>query len=115
MSSALDLADAVDAECLAEALRPSLLRVSRRLRQEASRAGLSALRGGLASGTTETQTVAMEHFERALVDTRASVTPEMEREYEVIAANIKQDALALQPIGFVAPGMLTPHGPKGTG
>ena len=43
MSSALDLADAVDAECLAEALRPSLLRVSRRLRQEASRAGLSAL------------------------------------------------------------------------
>ena len=77
------------------------------------RAGLSALREGLASGTTDTQTVAMEHFEKALADTRASVTPEMEREYELIAANIKQDALALQPIGFVAPGMLKPHGPKG--
>ena len=55
------------------------------------------------------------HFERALGETRASVTPEMEREYEQMAARLKQDALAIEPIGFIAPGMLTPHGPKGTG
>jgi transitional endoplasmic reticulum ATPase len=78
------------------------------------RAGLSALREGLAQGGSAGQTVAMAHFEKALADTRASVTPEMEREYELIAANLKQDALALQPIGFVGPGMLTPRGPKGT-
>jgi transitional endoplasmic reticulum ATPase len=72
------------------------------------RAGLSALRESLGS-----EAVTMAHFEKALADTRASVTPEMERDYEQIAANIKQDALSLQPIGFIAPGMLTPHGPKG--
>ena len=54
----------------------------------------------------------MVHFERALEDTRASVTAEMEREYEAIQAKLKQDALSLQPIGFITPGMLTPHGPK---
>jgi transitional endoplasmic reticulum ATPase len=72
------------------------------------RAGLAALRESLGN-----ETVTMAHFEKALADTRASVTPEMERDYEQIAANIKQDALSLQPIGFIAPGMLTPHGPKG--
>ncbi|HYZ48006.1 MAG TPA: CDC48 family AAA ATPase [Sphingomonas sp.] len=72
------------------------------------RAGLSALRESLGN-----ETVAMAHFEKALEDTRASVTPEMEREYEQIAANIKQEAMALQPIGFIAPGMLTPRGTKG--
>jgi transitional endoplasmic reticulum ATPase len=51
----------------------------------------------------------MEHFERALEDTRASVTPEMEREYEQIASHIKQDAMAMQPIGFIGPGMLKPR------
>ncbi|GAO40173.1 hypothetical protein SCH01S_45_00160 [Sphingomonas changbaiensis NBRC 104936] len=72
------------------------------------RAGLSALRESLGN-----ESVTMAHFEKALGDTRASVTPEMERDYEQIAANIKQDALSLQPIGFIAPGMLTPRGPKG--
>lgn len=65
------------------------------------RAGLSALRESL-----ETPSVAMAHFDKALEETRASVTPEMEREYEQIAARLKQDALALQPIGFVAPRMM---------
>jgi transitional endoplasmic reticulum ATPase len=72
------------------------------------RAGLSALRDSLAN-----ETVKMSHFEKALADTRASVTPEMEREYEQIAAHIKQDAIAMQSIGFIGPGMLTPRGPKG--
>jgi len=70
------------------------------------RAGLSALRQSL-----ENATVTMEHFERALGDTRPSVTPEMEREYEQIAAKIKQDAMAMEPIGFIGPGMLTPRTP----
>jgi transitional endoplasmic reticulum ATPase len=73
------------------------------------RAGLSALRDSLAN-----ETVKMSHFEKALADTRASVTPEMEREYEQIAAHIKQDAIAMQSIGFIGPGMLTPRGPKGS-
>jgi transitional endoplasmic reticulum ATPase len=71
------------------------------------RAGLSALRESLGN-----ERVAMAHFEKALGDTRASVTPEMEREYEQIAAHIKQDALSLNPIGFIAPGQLTPRGEK---
>ena len=45
----------------------------------------------------------MADFEAALANSRASVTPEMEREYEQIAARLKQDATALQPIGFVFP------------
>jgi transitional endoplasmic reticulum ATPase len=73
------------------------------------RAGLIALRKSL-----EAKTVTMADFDAALGDSRASVTPEMERDYEQIAATIKQDAAALQPIGFIAPGQLRPHGPKGT-
>jgi transitional endoplasmic reticulum ATPase len=72
------------------------------------RAGLSALRESLGN-----ESVTMAHFEKALDDTRASVTPEMEREYEQIAAHIKQDALSMNPIGFIAPGQLAPRGEKG--
>jgi transitional endoplasmic reticulum ATPase len=68
------------------------------------RAGLYALRQSL-----DVQQVAMSHFEQALVDTRASVTPEMEKEYESIEDHLKQNALTLNPIGFIAPGMLTPR------
>ncbi|WP_380875653.1 ATPase AAA [Sphingomonas sp. DBB INV C78] len=68
------------------------------------RAGLFALRDSL-----DNEHVTAAHFEKALKDTRATVTPEIEREYEQIAAKIKQDALALQPIGFVSPGMLKPR------
>jgi transitional endoplasmic reticulum ATPase len=67
------------------------------------RAGLSALRGSI-----EAHTVTMAHFEKALAETRASVTPEMEREYEQMSARLKQDAMALEPIGFVSPGMFRP-------
>jgi len=63
------------------------------------RAGLHALRASI-----DTPTVSMANFETALKETRASVTPEMEEEYEKIAATLKQDAMALQPIGFGAPG-----------
>ncbi|HEY0043211.1 MAG TPA: CDC48 family AAA ATPase [Allosphingosinicella sp.] len=73
------------------------------------RAGLFALRGSL-----EATTVTMADFERALTETRASVTPEMEKDYEKIQDSLKQDAMSSTAgIGFIAPGMLTPRGPKG--
>ena len=74
------------------------------------RAGLYALRRNIGAAS-----VTAENFEHALDETRASVTEEMEREYEQMSARLKQDALAIDPIGFIAPGMLRPHGPKGTG
>ncbi|WP_322964856.1 CDC48 family AAA ATPase [Sphingomonas fuzhouensis] len=71
------------------------------------RAGLIALRKSL-----NVQQVDMAAFDEALTEARASVTPEMERDYEQIAAKLKQEAAAIQPIGFIAPGMLTPRGDK---
>ncbi len=71
------------------------------------RAGLIALRKSLTA-----QQVDMAAFDEALTEARASVTPEMERDYEQIAAKLKQEAAAIQPIGFIAPGMLTPRGDK---
>lgn len=68
------------------------------------RAGLFALRRSLAS-----ERVTMADFEAALGETRASVTPEMDEEYERMADQLKQNALRIDPIGFVAPGMLTPR------
>jgi transitional endoplasmic reticulum ATPase len=67
------------------------------------RAGMVALRRSI-----DATQVTMADFEEALKDTRATVTPEMEREYEKIAGAIKQNAASLHPMGFVAPGMLTP-------
>ncbi len=68
------------------------------------RAGLYALReyGGLV------ETVQMKHFEKALEDSRASVTQEMEEQYSKIESQLKQNAMRAEPIGFVSPGMLTP-------
>ena len=68
------------------------------------RAGLIALRRSL--GARE---VYMDDFEEALSESRASVTPEVERDYEQMAARLKQDANAIQPIGFVSPGQLSPR------
>ena len=66
------------------------------------RAGLIVLRESL-----DTRAVRHAHFERALDESRASVTPEVEREYEQMAARLKQDANAIQPLGFIMPGQLT--------
>lgn len=68
------------------------------------RAGLHALRESLSIGQ-----VGAKHFEAALEDTRASVTEDMEREYEAMEATLKQKALASSSIGFIAPGMLRPR------
>jgi transitional endoplasmic reticulum ATPase len=68
----------------------------------------------LERGSIEANEVTMAEFERALIETRASVTPEMELEYEKIQDNLKQEARSAGGgIGFIAPGMLTPRGPKG--
>ena len=69
------------------------------------RAGMFALRQDLAN-----KQVSMEHFEKALEETRASVTQEMEEDYERIRENLKQDAMSMKgSVGFITPGMLTPR------
>ena len=73
------------------------------------RAGLVTLRRAL-----DAKEVDMAAFDQALTDSRASVTPEVERDYEQMAARLKQDAHAIQPLGFISPGQLTPRGPKGS-
>jgi transitional endoplasmic reticulum ATPase len=72
------------------------------------RAGLFALRTSLEAGE-----VTAADFDHALEETRASVTPDMEKEYEKIQSNLKQDAMSAGGMGFISPGMLTPRGPKG--
>jgi transitional endoplasmic reticulum ATPase len=36
----------------------------------------------------------------------------MEKDYEQIASRLKQDAAAIQPLGFISPGQLQGRGPK---
>jgi transitional endoplasmic reticulum ATPase len=71
------------------------------------RAGLIALRRSI-----KAQEVYMADFEAALQESRATVTPEMERDYEQMTSRLKQDAAAIQPIGFIAPGQLQARGTK---
>jgi transitional endoplasmic reticulum ATPase len=59
------------------------------------RAGLQALRDDL-----EVQEVPMRYFEEALKETRASVTPELEREYRDLARSLKQESPRGSRIGF---------------
>ncbi len=55
----------------------------------------------------------MADFEKALSETRASVTPEMLEEYARIQQTLKSDAVRpIGGIGFVLPGTLRPRGPK---
>ncbi len=68
------------------------------------RAGLAALRRSL-----KTKKVTLADFEEAMQDMRASVTPEMEKEYEAIAGQLKQVVLTpAEPVGFITPGMVKP-------
>jgi transitional endoplasmic reticulum ATPase len=69
------------------------------------RAGMFALRESLTN-----ESVTMAHFNKALEETRASVTPEMEEDYERIQEHLKQDAMSMKTgVGFISPGMLTPR------
>jgi len=38
----------------------------------------------------------------------------MENEYQAMSGRLKQQASAIQPLGFIAPGMLQGRGPKGS-
>ncbi|MHB2208621.1 CDC48 family AAA ATPase [Methylobacterium sp. CM6257] len=62
------------------------------------RAGLLALRESL-----DATQVRRAHFEQAARETRPSVTPEMEREYEEMLRTLKQEGPQRQPIGFLSP------------
>lgn len=62
------------------------------------RAGLFALRESM-----EARQVTRAHFERALSETRPSVTREMEQEYERMLQSLKQEVPRRQPIGFQLP------------
>ncbi len=68
------------------------------------RAGMNAIR---AHGA-KVKTVSADDFRRALADSRATVSPEMEAEYLKMRGELKKRAAAvnLNPIGFIAPGMV---------
>jgi transitional endoplasmic reticulum ATPase len=68
------------------------------------RAGLVAIRKHGADVTT----VTAEDFSDALADSRATVTVEMEEEYAKMKGELKRRAMEVMPIGFLAPGMVSP-------
>ena len=89
----MPLADDVDLDALAERTeRYSGADLENLVRK----AGLGALRADM-----DTETITMADFERALDDTRPSVTAEVEREYEKMRAQLKQeDPRGTRRIGF---------------
>ncbi|MET0589504.1 MAG: CDC48 family AAA ATPase [Novosphingobium sp.] len=66
------------------------------------RAGLIAIR----KHGESVQVVSGEDFTEALADSRATVTAEMEAEYEKMKGELKKRAMEVTPIGFVVPGMV---------
>jgi transitional endoplasmic reticulum ATPase len=66
------------------------------------RAGLFALRDDGA----DAKEVSESHFEKALEASRATVTPEMETEYQAMEKKLKQAALVPAGMGFISPGMV---------
>ncbi len=67
------------------------------------RAGLVAIRRGGVEGPGE---VTAADFAAALKDSRATVTEQMEREYEQMQGELKRRAAAVRPIGFLSEGMV---------
>jgi transitional endoplasmic reticulum ATPase len=66
------------------------------------RAGLNAIR----RGGQEAKEVTAEDFYKALADSRASVTEEMEAEYASMRTELKRRAMEVRPIGFIHEGMV---------
>ncbi|MFC0205201.1 CDC48 family AAA ATPase [Novosphingobium soli] len=66
------------------------------------RAGLIAIR----KRGADVAAVTREDFEDALEDSRATVTEDMEAEYERMKGELKKRAMEISPIGFIAPGMV---------
>jgi transitional endoplasmic reticulum ATPase len=69
------------------------------------RAGLAAIR----RHGNAVASVDRADFDEALEDSRASVTEAMEEEYARMKGELKARAMAVEPIGFLAPGMVTPR------
>ena len=67
------------------------------------RAGLNAMR----RVGPEVNEVTAADFTEALADSRATVTEEMETEYAKMKGELKKRAMAVSPIGFIAPGMVS--------
>ncbi|MFA7604012.1 MAG: CDC48 family AAA ATPase [Novosphingobium sp.] len=66
------------------------------------RAGLIAIR----KRGAEVVQVTADDFAEALADSRATVTAEMEAEYEKMKGELKKRAMEVSPIGFIVPGMV---------
>jgi transitional endoplasmic reticulum ATPase len=88
----MPLADDVDLETLADRTHGY---TGADLEDLVRRAGLQAIRENL-----EMTEVPMRLFEAALKETRASVTPEMEREYEELLEQLKRESPRGKRIGF---------------
>jgi transitional endoplasmic reticulum ATPase len=69
------------------------------------RAGMNAIR----SRGAKVKSVTAEDFKEALADSRATVTLEMEAEYNKMKGELKKRAAAINPtpLGFLAPGMVS--------
>src|SRR5690606_21143771 len=89
----MPLADDVDLDSLADRTERY---TGADLEDVVRRAGLIALRQSLTSDT-----VTAAHFDEAMKETRASVTAEMEIEYQEMLSSLKQEGPRRQPIGFV--------------
>ncbi|WP_046868385.1 CDC48 family AAA ATPase [Microvirga massiliensis] len=92
-TKSMPLAENVDLDSLAECTNRF---TGADLEDLTRRAGLLALRESL-----EAQNVTMAHFEQALRETRPSVTPDMEREYEDMVRTLKQEGPQRQSLGFI--------------
>jgi len=100
-TSKMPLADDVDLEAIAARTEGY---TGADLEDLVRRAGLQALRESL-----DANVVPMRLFEAALADTRPSVTPEMEREYEEMLAELKRESPAGRRIGFAVTTDRTPR------
>lgn len=67
------------------------------------RAGLHAIRTSASA-----KKLTMADFDAAFRITRASVTEAMEKDYEKVQGEMKQNAMKLEPVGFFGPGQLKP-------
>jgi transitional endoplasmic reticulum ATPase len=95
-SQGMPLADDVDLEAMADRTDGY---TGADLEDIVRRAGLQALRENL-----DVQHVGMHYFEQALTETRASVTPEMDREYRELVRTLKQESPRGGRIGFEVDG-----------
>jgi transitional endoplasmic reticulum ATPase len=101
-TSRMPLADDVD---LGRVARETERFTGADLEDVVRRAGLIAIRKRGSAVTSVTR----EDFAEAMEDSRATVTAEMEEEYARMKGELKKRAMSVEPIGFIAPGMVEPR------